>query len=93
MQNQANPETKQADPPSQMNVKLKSSKNAQVNVYHTEDCKNVQAMNSVIETTKEQAEARGLRECQECAGENYHEGVDKDFSIYYAALEAGTSDD
>ena len=72
-----------------MNVFIPSSRNRNVSVYHTERCKNVEKMDTVLETTQDKAEKRGLRECMECSDENYHEGVEKDFSIYMAAKNAG----
>lgn len=72
-----------------MNVIVTSSRNANVEVYHTERCINVRKMNSEIEISKTDAEKRGLTECKECQGESYQEGVEKDMSYYEAAKNAG----
>lgn len=76
-----------------MTVFVPSSRNRNVRVYHTERCQNVTSMDTVLETTEQEAEKRGLRECKECSGENYQKGVEKDLSFYQAALKAGNSDD
>lgn len=71
-----------------MSVIVKSSRNA-VEVYHTRECDRVRKMRTQIETTKAEAEKRGLRECEDCKGESYQEGIEKDLSYYEAAKNAG----
>lgn len=76
-----------------MNVIITSSRNATVEVYHTDEtCPNARNINNMLEVSKEQAKRRGLELCAECKGENYQKGVSKDLSYYEAAKKAGKSD-
>jgi len=71
-----------------MKVIVKSSRNG-IEVYHTRECNRVKKMRTQIETTKTEAEKRGLRECDDCKDEDYQKGVEKDLSYYEAAKNAG----
>ena len=75
-----------------MTVKVAISQNRRVTVYHTKDCKNVAKMRNYMELEKDEAEAKGLTECDECAGKTDHTGS-KDFSYYMAAKKAGEQAD
>ena len=75
-----------------MTVKVAISQNRRVTVYHTKDCKNVAKMRNYMELEKDEAEAKGLTECDDCAG-NTDYSVSKDFSYYMAAKKAGQAND
>lgn len=77
-----------------MKVFVPSSQNRNVSVYHTTHCKNVDKMNTVLETTKQEAQKRDLTLCEHCDPDaNPNEGVEKDFSIYLAAKKVGEAND
>jgi len=77
-----------------MSVFVPSSRNRNVSVYHTTRCKNVEKMDSVLETTEQEAQKRDLTLCKHCDPDaNPNEGVEKDFSYFMAAKKAGEQAD